>query len=289
MKSGVKFQPDDKDKRYLFHAHYGATQNFPDDFLWGAKDNPNQNEDGAETECTGYTQADNEADVLGFPCTPDFTYAAGLEAEGVPPNTGGCDLRSSLQGVINRGVLAKSLAPFNAKDKGELFVADIQNWTAVAPQALPDAESSYRWVTTGPFDVFDNICSASWLVKKGLSAATPFFPEWVGSILAPVPNWNGQFSLHNWSIKGRATKYVDGPNAGQLLRNGEGFLVTKTWQGFYQYFDRETINKLFTLSNTGCGVVSKDGNRMWNIICWLAQRFPSLILYLPQLWKIVNA
>lgn len=288
FKNGVKFQSDERDKQYLFHAHYGTTQSFPDDFFWGSTDAPDQNADNAPTECTGYTQADNEADVLGYPCSPDFSYAAGLEAEGAIPNTGGCDFRASLQGVINRGILKATDAPFTATTNGELYVANIANWSAVAVKALPNVESSYRWCTTGPFDVFDNIRSASWIAKKGLSSATPFFPEWVGTFIAPIPNWNGQFSFHNWSIKGSATRYVVGSNKGQLIRNGETFLAVKTWQGYIQYFDRQTINQLFTMSNTGCAVVSKDGNRMWNIICWLATKFPSLLLYLPKLWPIIN-
>lgn len=287
-KDSVRFLKDDRDQNYLFHQHYGAAKAFPEDFLLGNGNNPNQDSDSAPTECTGYAQSDNESDILHYPCSPDFSYAAGLEAEGAVPNTGGCDFRASLQGVINRGVLPASASLFSAKTKGELFVSDITNWNPVASQALSNAESSYRWVTTGPYDVFDNIRSALWVAQKGVSAATPFFSEWVGSVIAPVPNWNGEFTLHNWAIKGSATKYVDGPLKGGLIRNGESFLVTKTWQGFYQYFDRPTINKLLSLPNAGAAIVSQDGNRLWNILCGLTVRFPNLVFLLPKLWSIVN-
>lgn len=300
-KTGVNIESDERDAQYAFHAHYGALKadDIPSDFGWGNDDMPDQDAEGAPTECTGYSQADNEFDTVGIVMSPDFSYAAGVEAEGAQPNTNGCDFRASLQGVINRGVLPRATAPFTAKVQGELYVSNINNWLPFAPQALAYAESSYRWATMGPHDIFDNIRNTLYLAKKGVSAATRFYPEWVGANVTPdgiarMPDWHGSFGLHDWAIKRSTTVFLAGPQKGALIRGGETFIAAKTWQGRefgnggWLYFDRETINQLFALPNAGAAVITKDGNRMWSLLVWMSQKFPALIFYLPRLWRIIN-
>lgn len=99
-------------------------------------------------------------------------------------------------------------------------------------------------------DMFDSIrlamCSGA-PEKRSVSVGTPWFKEWQGyqGMVMPNPDLNQTLTVwHNWSIKG--WKSI----------NGVSMLIGKSWQGDkvgdkgFQYFPREVINSIFSVSGT---------------------------------------
>lgn len=249
---------------------------------------PDQNDDNAPTECTGYAQTDLATDEDGVIYSPDYTFAQTLRLTNSPPESQGADLRASLKSTIAYGLLPKAEAPFSAKEKGQTFVADWQRWLAYVDRAQKNAKPAF-FTITGPYDAFDNIRSALWLnqaSKQGISIGTPWYPEWsaTGSDgIAPLSDFSrdpNSLPWHNWAVKGFTTI------------KGVPYFIGKSWAGpkfgdkGFTYFSRENINGVLAVRGTGAFTIAKTGNRLWSLFGILVENFPALLTYLPQLFKI---
>src|SRR3954465_4016348 len=112
-------QPDKRDKKYLFHRSFGAVSplDLPESYSCDAGlTMPDQNADGAFTECTAYTTTDLATDEDGIEYSPDYTFAQTLRLINVPANTQGADQRTALKSAIAYGLLLKDHAPVSAKE-----------------------------------------------------------------------------------------------------------------------------------------------------------------------------
>lgn len=114
----------------IYHKHLGGTSlaSIPDFNLDAGIWNPDQEADGAPTECVGYTAADILTDLLKMQIDPDFGYAAARFISGDGPGTEGASFHAGLQGLIAVGGLPKALATFSAADRGELYCSDWNSW-----------------------------------------------------------------------------------------------------------------------------------------------------------------
>lgn len=275
-------------KEKKFHKHFGSvsTANIPDFNLDAGLTMPDQNADGGGYECVGYTIADILTDYFKVPFSPDFSYAAARYIAGDgPEGTPGTSFHAGIHGAVAFGGLLASQADFTAKEKGEQFVSDWNNWSD------EDRKSAIQYIQNGIYnvlgngDAFDSILSALWVNKVGISVGTAWYEEWYQMVPSGItatpkmPHVTNNLSWHNYSIKGKKTI------------GGIPYLIIKPWQGTargdggYMYFSRETINTVLSVHGSGAVTISKNAIRWVSLIGILLQRFPALLPYLPMLLK----
>lgn len=283
MKSGtrpMKYAP-----RRKFHVHFGGVlpTQVPDFNLDKGIWMPDQNADQAETECTGYWPADLVTDITGIIQTPDFSYAVNLWIENVVPNTGGADIHSGAKGLVIRGTLPAALANFSAKTMGELYVANIKNWSQA--QSIAALKNVQRGVydALGFGDPFDSIVSAMLKGKLSVSLGSPWWPEWesVGADgILPMPKDTSNLSAvpwHNYGAKKRITI------------NGKPMIGVKSWQGpnygdkGWAYMTPEVANTVFSIPGTGAIAVSLDVSRFITMVQIMMSDIRTIPRYLPYL------
>lgn len=241
--SGAK--PTVLDKRdYSFHRTFGAAAIiFPPDFnVDVGKTMPNQDEQGLPMGCTGFTQTDNKNDEDDSIYKPDFTYFKTCYMEGHGPDKG-CDIRTSLK---------------STKVYGFLRIDETTDKDAEAHKG----GQFFNIYDDGGLDWFDGIRNAIQTRLKGVSAGSPWFPEWhyPQDGVLPMPNANileiaksnpNSLAWHNYSIKGWVTK------------NGIPYLLVKSWQGKnyghngWAYMSREVANKIFAIRGSVAYIQAK--------------------------------
>ena len=248
--------------------------------------NPNQDTDGAPTECVGYTTADILADIFKEQFSPDFSYAAALYITGEGPGTNGASFHAGIQGAVGVGGMPEANAVFSALTKGELYVSDFNNY-----QPFQKTEA-LKYVQNGLLNVlgngnnFDSILSALYLGKIAVSMGSPWFQEWQGlpaeSVLpmpqnpiaqsqAPITPW------HNYAGKGQKTI------------NGQPMIPIKSWQGIWLYMPANVANAVFSVPGTGALTFNPKVIRWIQLIGILLQRFPNIpIADVPALIRAGN-
>jgi hypothetical protein len=222
MKSGLKRPTYDK-RDYDFHKTFGVAvaPDFPKEYsvdagLW----NPNQNNTNAPTGlptippmpfgCTNYTQTDLCIDEDGHLLNPTL-----LENETHANARGGIDIREALKAAI------------------KVF----------------QRTAYFRITAQSPLDMFDAIRMAMLSTaseKRAVSAGTPFFPEWEGDGIMPVPVFDlKRASWHNWKI------------AGWKMIGDQPYLICKMWTGDWKYMSRTLCNALFAINGSCAYTLTK--------------------------------
>lgn len=229
MRSGARPTAlDTRDRSY--HRSFGTTlpKKFPQYFSVDlGKTMPDQNADGLPFGCTGYTQSDNGGNEDAAIYKPEYLYQKTCLIENHPTDQG-CDIRSSLKA---------------AKVYGLQGLAETTDQEAETHRRGP----YYNIYDDGGMDWFDSIRTALMDHKVGISAGTPWFPEWEypqNGIVTQNFVYDGNpdhYNWHNWAIVG--FKDIDGwPH-----------LVGKSWQGpgygdkGFHYLDRATTNKVLEI------------------------------------------
>lgn len=243
MKQGLN--PIKKDRRdYDFHKTFGSTTfntgTLPTTYLADAGLTMfDQNREGFPEGCTGYAQTDL--------CTDEdrMIYDAGEFYLATPPGGAGAgrDIRDSLKLLISRGPHFKD-GSLGTKRTGYFNVN-----------------------ASSPLDWFDAIRVALWITQdehRAISVGIPWFIDFETNVqngLLPIPvnfSWS-QASGHNAVIAG----WTPRDSTGNWIRNGEVFLMVKSWQGpnygdkGWAYLSRPLANAIFAMPYTGAYTVSK--------------------------------
>lgn len=270
-----------------FHRSFGgvAINQIPDFNLDAGLWMPDQDVDGAPTECTGYAVTDIKTDFDKQLYSPDWQYAKTLQLENVGPTTTGADFHVAMQSAVVFGSIKKAQATLTALSQGEIYTADINNWPfALNALAAPNAEiGTYNALGNG--DCFDSIASAAYTNKMGVSIGSPWYREWAvpdanGIVMSPA-NVNDTTILpwHNWVIKGLKTI------------NNTQYLIGKSWQGTkygwggFHLISRATINSVMTVSGTGAISFADSGNRFINLCLIFLRQQPALLPYLSEIMR----
>jgi hypothetical protein len=159
---------------------------------------PNQILDGDFTECVGLSVADIAGNIWEIPFNADFTYAASLYIQGKSPTTAGTDPRAGMYSGCAYGFLPDTDETFTASTVGELYAANLNNYSAqqkaqALPYAIPSKPVAADWKSV--------------LAKLDAGVAVSLPLKWYPNFLIPV---NGvlqapqgfQFSLHNVAVYG---------------------------------------------------------------------------------------
>lgn len=235
--------------------------------------------------CTGYTQAELCQDADRVLYDPSFTYRKTLLMENKVGDQG-CDIRDSLSSTIVFGVRAQ----------GETDA-----------QAMQRHRGQYFNVTAAP-DFFSGIRSAVTLNRRSVSMGSPWFPEWhrigpdgimpmpylpklsfFGGILSALGIALGSYydtlQWHNYKCSGFTTLNTKG----QPIRNGEIFLMIKSWQGpkfgdaGWCYMPVDVTNAVFAVPGTGAFTLAKaDPSNIKNVQFNVQQVLNALLLRLPK-------
>lgn len=267
-----------------FKHQFGSVAQIPDFNLDAGIWNPNQDADGAPTECVGYTNADMLADIFKKQFDPDFLYAAARYVSGEGPGEGGTSFHAGIEAVVGMGGLLSSDATFTAKSRGEIFASNINNYQPY------QKTNALKFVQNGPLDVLGNgdaytsIVSAAYTGQIGISLGSPWFAEWQNlppeSIL-PMPANPVQQSRdpstpwHNYSGKGKKTFST------------ANTIPIKSWQGFWVYMPQAVANAVFAISGTGALTYNPAAIRWLSIIGILIRRFPNIPA--TDLPRLINA
>lgn len=276
MKSGSK--PVTRYPKRNFHDYFGgivAIADFNvDKRIW----NPDQEEDGAPTECTGYGVADIGIDMDGVLYTPDRQYAAAQFMEGVVPNTGGADPLLAMEAAVALGFELQSKAQYTAKQYGELMCANFANWPTygIAPKIRVYNALGYS-------DPFTSVLSAIYQNQFPVGIGSQWFPEWLSpNSILQAPNFNQPSApWHFYTAKGQKTI------------GAEQYMIIKPWIGptwgdsGFGYMSREIFNQLMTQAGTTALTFGTSGSR-WLSVAGIAVQHPKTITtLLPVLSGLV--
>lgn len=227
LQSGVLPNPYDT-RDYSFERTFGAVDPkfFPEEYNADlGLSFPDQNDDGYPNGCTGYTQSETGQDEYGLAFDPAFTYKKTLLIANLPDGAP-CPMRSSFKATSVYGLMPKKGTETDALNykRGSYFDVDKNG------------------------DYFDGVRSALWLNKlnkRTISVATPWFwgrsPK--GGFLTAFDKKKELDVWHNWKV------------CGWKQIKGQPYLIGKPWIGKkgdkgYVYIDRETFNKLMSISGT---------------------------------------
>lgn len=285
-------------KDYDFHRTFGSVSVFPTQCIVDAGFGmPNQNAyngtfafPALPMGCTGYTQSELTQDMDLVEYDPSFTYDKTLLMENSQRGAG-CDIRDSLNSTI----------VFGLRKKGE-------NDT----DAFAHRNGQYFVISQAP-DYFDGFRSAIFVNHRSVSLGSPWFPAWkiIGNdAIMPMPyipklgnmggiigailnvfgglffgNYFSSLPWHNYKVGGFTTTNT----SGQLIRNGESFLMIKSWQGSdigdkgWLYMPRDVANAVFDVIGTGSFTVAKvASNNIKNVQFNIAEVVNNLVLRLPK-------
>jgi hypothetical protein len=211
-------------RRYSFRRTFGATAVRTDcDFDTGLSnfnqnlENPTTGEPAYPNGCTGFTRADIATNEDKIAYKPGYVYEKACLIAEVPVGAP-VPIETSFKVGIDYGLMAV----------GE----------TTEEQAQTHRRGPYFEVypTMGQ-DYFDAIWSALLVGKKGISAGTPWFPEFNPASIVdevairPTNDW------HDWEAIGIVT--TDRPR-----------LKVKWWGGDPKFFGREAINALCSVQGT---------------------------------------
>lgn len=211
IKNGAR--PTRIDHRDFSHKSFGSVQvPFPPSYDTDAHlDMPNQDADGLPYGCTDEAQADNANDLAEKSIALPWTIEAVTRANA----NGGADIRVALKAAISLGWIT---AFYNIEAIGQ----DI-------------------------FDAARDAMISGGTEKRSVSVGSKWFSEFEGVTatgIMPMPDFNGTFTWHNWSIKGWETI------------NDQVYLKCKSWQGpnygnqGYAYISRPLFNQLMSISGS---------------------------------------
>lgn len=270
-------------ERYPIAAGVTAVQDFNlDANLW----NPDQDADGASTECTGYTLADLATDLFKQPFSPDWSYAMALWLEGVQPNENGADPHVAMQAAVLLGFLRASDAPFTAKSMGELYCANWKNWLSNLDQLSIAFAQNGTVDALGNGDPLSSMIAAASVGQIGISVCTQWYPEWgnlpATAILSmPAQLSNPDYPWHNYVLKGQKTV------------NGQTYGVLKSWQGAnygengFAYIGQDVAKAVLEQAGTGAITFDPQYIRFLAMAKILVEHFyPILLPYLPALQSV---
>lgn len=246
MNRNTGLKPTPKDKRdYSLHRNFGSPQlpQLPDEFfIEGDVEGPR--DQGVSLFCTAYTVTENNSDIDGVPYDENYQAAMTGRVQG-EMIINGADLRSAVSAPTKYGLLPKNFAPYQWQRDGQNIAAD---WTKYSQSVIDEAKKHLApayFSVDGPYDAFDNIRVAVWnhKPKRGVMVGTPWLSSFnVGPDgIVPKITSGTIASWHAWDIKG------------YKIINGTKYLVARQWEGEnwgdkgYCYFDRETINHLFSI------------------------------------------
>lgn len=248
---------------------------------------PDQDAEGAPTECVGYKNADYMYDLTGTVFSPDFLYAAARYVDGSGAGVDGTSFHAGVEALVAVGAIsALAASDFSAITKGELAISDFSAWSSLQKKnALQNAQNGVRNVLVGPYDAFDSILLAAFQTGKGISVGSQWYVDFNnapgGQISAYTPGPSALW--HNFAVKGKRTI------------SGKEFAMVKWWnirddqQGdakYWRFFDRPTLNALMTTQGAGALTIDPSANRWVALVGILIRRFPAL---LPELTQLIKA
>ena len=213
------------------------------------KNFPNQELDGDPTECTALTVTDICGNILKMLFDPDFTYASTFYTENTPPSTAGADPRAAMYSVPLCGLLPVSKETFTAKVMGELYVANLQNYS----QAQKNLALIYRMCAKPvPMD-YQSVIR---VLQSGYAVSLAMKWYWGANppVVLTAPQPGDTYTDHNVAIydwedpRGLTIKPWLGANAGE---NGYCFLpkeVFDTSAVFTMQFDSKASVALQNIS-----------------------------------------
>lgn len=260
---------------------------------------PDQNADQGFTECVGYTGADHMVDIFHTLFLPDFSYAAARYITGEGPGTNGASFHAGMEGLVGVGACPaidyeRISTVFTAKGKGELYVSDWRNWPAQAKtDSLGYVQNGVRNVLTPGMDAFDAILLAAYQTKRGVSIGTPWmfsppaqkagnYQTWDARGVCETPDLSLNyffFPWHNYAIKGKKTF------------GGVSYAAVKWWGGDKEgdhgwlYWNRETVNGLLAMPQTGALTIDMDANRWASVVGIAVARFNFALPFKANLIK----
>jgi hypothetical protein len=135
-------------------------------------------------------------------------------------------------------------ATFHAKDRGELFVSDFDNYHPYQKANAAAFAQNGLLDVLGHGDNFNSLASAIYTGRIAAALGSPWFSEWQGlpnGATLPMPvNGAAQASdpstpWHNYTAKG--------------LKDGK--LIIKAWTGGFFYMPPSVANAVFSLPGTG--------------------------------------
>ncbi|QGH73117.1 MAG: cysteine protease [Podoviridae sp. ctviO18] len=202
-----------------------------------------QEEDGLDDGCTGYSLAAVSEDQEGVLLDPGFTFAMIKKTQGTWQSWGG-DLRSGCKMAQKIGFIEVGANPLDFGGKSRDFIANWKNWPldVLLPKAEFHKKESYFNVLDSGYDTFDDIRAALWNNKDQMQSV------YTGCV------WRqGWLFTKDGIIKpseggvGHAFKV-----AGQVIIKGVPYLVvvnsygSDAGKGGLHFFSREIVNKEFT-------------------------------------------
>jgi hypothetical protein len=214
---------------------------------WQLDDNPIENQalraDVRDDMCAPFALTSTLEPQEGEPLDPGYQFAKAKQREG-RADTFGTDLDTIGYTAVKYGALAVAKSPF--PDRPRSFVADWTNWPPIYDQyASEHQQGAMLWVD-GPYDLFDNIRAALWLLKTlppsdkraGILAASYWPAEWQYAPGGVIPKtYTSRGTGHAYRIRGQK---IIGGEAYLVLQNSYGTDIG--WKGLY-YLPREACNR----------------------------------------------
>lgn len=228
-------------QRFSLHRTFGSTTDtIPDE--WEVPEIQPARNQGPTLLCSAYTVSEILADHYKTPMSEDYQASMTNYLTGGKIELEGAELYEAMKVAIPYGALPTGQAPYRWEVDGVNTVCNPNTYIPFIDQAKVNNEISIFKVD-GPGDTFDNIISALWQHKKTIAVGTPWYAEW-NSVKSDgiIPN---KFSR----INGWHAYVIKCPK----MINGVQYLKAREWEGAgfgdnsYVYFDRETVNKAFTV------------------------------------------
>ena len=205
-----------------------------------------QEEDGLEDGCTGYSLTSVSEKQEGVLLDPGFTFAMIKMLQG--NLEWGGDLRSGAKVAQKIGFIEVGQNPKDFGGKPRNFIANWKNWDLdlLKPLALAHKKETYVKVEAGGYDTFDSIRAALWNKKDENQTV------YTGSVWRPGWLWAKDGLIPNQRIDGGVGHAFEA--VGQVMFKNEPRLQIPNTYGDdvgkdgYHFFSRETVNREFTFS-----------------------------------------
>lgn len=210
---------------------------------------PNQLLDGDPTECVAITIADICGNLDNTSYDSDFTYAMTLHLQGVEPTTAGSDPYYGMNSAVAYGLLPSAIDTTSAKDQGEIYVANWQNYTE--EQRLEARKHRQNGIIDyGTSNLYEKIVNHLTLKKTPLSMPLIWHSSFMDTVSGVLPAPSGGTYNHNVAVYG--------------VRD-DGMLIIKPWigqdygDGGYGYMSKEICDQV------AVGAYAFDKEAIWSV------------------------
>lgn len=231
------------------------------------KNFPNQLTDFDVLECAALAVTDVAGNIDGRLYNPDYTYAATIFLEGVPPGEQGTDPWVAVQSAVAYGLLPIENALFTAKTKGEFYASNWANY----PQSVRTIALQHQQVAPKNLGLdYDAVVAYMQTTGYGTLLTMTWYASFTTAGVAGLPFPTGSTTSHC------VAAYLGDDNETIYIKPWLG----STWgQQGYVPFTRQMFNTVLQRAYA----FDTNGSHWWAILTIASLKLPYLLDYLPAL------